>query len=222
MVDRDCLLRGVANMICSVERHHPLRVAVDGIDAAGKTMFADELSPIIEKIGRPVIRASIDGFHNPREIRHQRGRMNPEGYYIDSFDYRALLDNLLLPLGPEGNMSYREAVYDYRKDEKLDTQWKNAPTNSILLFDGVFLMRPELVSLWDIRVFLDITYAESMNRGLQRDMGYSREIEDLYMERYIPGQKLYMIHSSPKKKSDLTIDNNDPMNPQITYITPDL
>ncbi len=49
--------------------------------------------------GRPVIRASLDGFHNPSVVRYERGRLSPEGYYLDSFNYRALLDNLLLPLG---------------------------------------------------------------------------------------------------------------------------
>jgi uridine kinase len=75
-------------------------MAVDGVDGVGKTTFADRLGVAIERIGRPVIRSSIDGFHNPRELRYRRGRTSPEGFYLDSYDYAALRAHLLDPLGP--------------------------------------------------------------------------------------------------------------------------
>jgi uridine kinase len=70
-------------------------VAVDGIDGAGKTTFADGLA---SRIDRPVLRASEDDFHNPRAIRYRRGRWSPEGYYRDSFDIGSLVSLLLAPL----------------------------------------------------------------------------------------------------------------------------
>jgi uridine kinase len=45
------------------------RVAIDGVDGAGKTYFADELAEVLGASGRSVIRASVDGFDNPRSIR---------------------------------------------------------------------------------------------------------------------------------------------------------
>jgi len=41
-------------------------VATDGVDGSGKTTFADALALPISRRGRAVIRASVDGFHNPR------------------------------------------------------------------------------------------------------------------------------------------------------------
>ena len=221
-MDRGVLLKGVARIIHAIERDHPTRVAVDGIDAAGKTVFADELKPLLEKRGRAVIRGGVDGFHNPRRLRYIRGRLDPEGYYLDSFNYRALLDNLLLPLGPGGSLEYRLAVFDYTKDEWVDPEPSTAAPDSVFLFDGVFLMRPELVDLWDLRIYLDVSYEESLRRALKRDAGSSSEVEELYLKRYIPGQKLYQIHSAPKRRADIVIDNNDPGNPRATYIKPDL
>jgi uridine kinase len=46
-----------------------VRVAIDGVDGAGKTTFANELAEVVGGLGRPVIRASVDGFHNPRVVR---------------------------------------------------------------------------------------------------------------------------------------------------------
>ena len=63
-------------------------------------MLADELIEPLRARGRSVIRASIDGFHNPREIRHQQGRDCPKGYYEDD---RVL--NLAEDVGEQNNLA---------------------------------------------------------------------------------------------------------------------
>src|ERR671936_3199905 len=84
----------LANRIETVRRPHPVRVAIDGVDAAGKTTLADELAAVLRGRGREVIRASIDGFLRPRAERYRRGELSPEGYYHDSFDYAALRETI--------------------------------------------------------------------------------------------------------------------------------
>lgn len=61
-----------------------VRVAVDGVDGAGKTVFADQLGDVLTALGRPVIRASVDDFHRPRAERYRRGRDSPIGFWLDS------------------------------------------------------------------------------------------------------------------------------------------
>ena len=90
MTVRQQMVACVAAQIVGVRLPHCVRVAIDGVDAAGKTMFAEELADAVLRLGRPVIRASIDGFHNPRAIRRRRGSPSPEGYFEDSFNYPAL------------------------------------------------------------------------------------------------------------------------------------
>ena len=49
-----------------VRRSYPagrVVVAIDGIDGAGKTTFADGLAEVFAEEGSAVYRASIDGFH---------------------------------------------------------------------------------------------------------------------------------------------------------------
>jgi uridine kinase len=83
------MLDQLANRLMTLQIQHPVRVAVDGVDAAGKTTLADELAALLIQRDRPVIRASIDGFHRPRAERHRQGATSPQGYYTDSFDYDA-------------------------------------------------------------------------------------------------------------------------------------
>lgn len=61
------------------------RVGIDGVDGAGKTIFADELAVALRGFGRPAVRVSLDGFHNPRHVRYRGGRSSPEGFWLDSY-----------------------------------------------------------------------------------------------------------------------------------------
>ncbi|MFW6109706.1 MAG: uridine kinase, partial [archaeon] len=65
-------------------------------------------------------------------------------------------------------------------------------------------------------------FEESKKRGIARDEGDREEILRLYEQRYIPGQKLYYLHASPKRKADIIIDNNDPAYPSLTYVSPEV
>jgi uridine kinase len=57
-----------------------VRVCIDGVDGVGKTVF-----------------------HNPRAVRHSRGRSSPEGFWLDTYDYTALRRRVLDPFGPGGS-----------------------------------------------------------------------------------------------------------------------
>jgi cytidylate kinase len=48
---RAALVDGVARRIAGIELFRPLRVCIDGPDAAGKTMLGDELASYIEARG---------------------------------------------------------------------------------------------------------------------------------------------------------------------------
>jgi uridine kinase len=215
---RTLLLKQITDHIASIARPHPVRVAIDGIDASGKTIFADALVQPLETRGRPVIRASLDGFHHPRSVRYRRGVDSPAGYYFDSFDYPALKTNLLEPLGPGGNLRVRTRVFDFRTDSRITAPTIYATPDAILLFDGVFLLRPEFDGYWDLSIFLDVDFDVAQERATERDrtlFGSSDEVKERYRKRYVPGQRLYLQTCRPLERADLVIDNNDPMNPVI-------
>ena len=207
-MDRAELLEQVASIISEIDLSHPIRVAIDGIDGAGKTTLADELMSPVERQGRRVIRASVDGFHNPRAIRYWRGWHSPEGYFRDSFNYEAVIDNLLQPLGSGGSRQYRTAVFDYKTDSPVVSPLLQCDDHAILLFDGIFLLRPELVNFWDLTIFLDVTFEVGMARCSQRGGG-SINPAPIENRRYVEGQKIYLAECDPKAVADLIIDNND-------------
>ena len=215
---RQTLITKISHHIAKIEKPHPVRVAIDGVDCAGKTMFAAELKKDMETANRSIIHASIDGFHRPREVRYCRGRLSPEGYYYDSFELDAIKKNLLEPLGPDGDLHYVKAVFDFRTDSPIPKVTQRACRDAVLLFDGVFLMRPEIDLHWDLRIFMHVSFEAALSRALLRDkklFGSAQETKQRYLKRYIPGQKIYLQKVDPMQKADLVIDNNDPQNPSI-------
>jgi uridine kinase len=198
---------------------HPLRVAIDGMDAAGKTILADELSSVIrEKTGRAIIRASIDRFHNPREVRYRLGPDSPEGYYSDSFNLPALRQKLLDPLGQSGTQTIQTALFDFRSDTPVPVETIQVANDAILLFDGVFLLRPELENCWDFTILVRVTDETVLARVIQRDgpqMGGRQGVLDRYMTRYLPAQRRYLETCRPMERADVVVINDDPLNPTL-------
>lgn len=215
-MERRELIHNIAEKIAAIARPHPVRVAIDGVDAAGKTTFADELARALAALRRPVIRASIDGFHNPAAVRRRRGALSPEGYFHDSFNYPALVEALLQPLGPGGSLAFRRAVFDFRTDTIVEVPLEQADPQAILLLDGVFLLRPELRAHFDFSIFLRADFRTTLARAEQRDLNLLGNVEEVrrrYHERYIPGQRIYLTAVHPERMASLIIDNNDPARP---------
>lgn len=217
-MNRDQLLMELASTIAEIHLAHPVRVAIDGVDASGKSTLADALDSPLVGLGRHVIRASIDGFHNPKAIRSRRGELSPEGYFHDSFNYAALIHELLEPLGPGGSRYFRRAIFDYRSDTSVESQMECATPNAVLLFDGVFLLRHELRSHWDFSIFVRADFDVTINRAATRDVdlfGDAAQVRQRYDERYVPGQQLYFSAAQPEQWASVVIDNNDPEHPTI-------
>lgn len=208
------VVRRVAAYFDDLARSHarPL-IAVDGPDAAGKTWFADTVASHMTTV---VCRASVDGFHHPASVRMRRGELSPEGCYRDSFDYDALAERLLIPFA-EGSASVAVAVFDHRTDRACEVA-HDVPPRAALIVDGVFLLRPELRSLWTCSLYLHAPAAVSIERALQRDvaaMGSDAAVVERYQRRYLPAQELYRVEADPQHHAHVVIDNRDATDPIV-------
>ncbi|MEU7584712.1 uridylate kinase [Micromonospora sp. NPDC049230] len=212
---RDELIGHLAEAVGSVTVAHPTRVAVDGPPAAGKTTLADELAIVLRDQGRDVIRATVDDFLFPRAQRYPRGEYSAEGCYHDTHDREALTRVLLDPLGPGGDRRFQHAVYDHRADATVSPPVTTAPVDAVLVFDGVFLLRPELVDRWELRVFVSTAPEKTVDRAVLRERRLSTRavVERRWRERYIPSQELYVATARPTRRADIVVHNDEPQRP---------
>ena len=208
----------LVELIVAIERPHPVRVAVDGRSGAGKSTLSDELVAQLRLRGRAAIRASIDDFYGLWLDKHNRRFLTAETFYSDAYDFPTLHALLLGPLGPGGSRRYRTRWHDGWKEGEIAEPERVAPDDAVLIFEGVFLLRPELASTWDLHVFLDIDAEQSLEWGVERDLTLDepalRESRRagrilVYRERYLPADERYLREVDPKALADVVIDNRD-------------
>ena len=211
---RDILLATLAERLVSLHPRRRLRVAVDGVDGAGNSVFADELATRVMASGRPVVRASVDGFHRPRADRYRLGRTSPEGFYRDSYDYPRLCEFLLAPFAPGGSGRFRVAVFDYRADVSVAAPEQQADADAALILDGIFLHRPQLRANWDFSILLHVSFDVSVARCSRRD-GWSPDPHAAGNRRYVEGQRLYLRDARPWEHATVILDNTDLAAPAV-------
>jgi len=210
---RKILLDQIVDRIYSIQKDGPLLVAVDGVDAAGKSYFAQALRDLLMMRERPVILASVDDFHNPAAVRYVKGKDSPEGFYFDSYNYPLLQEYLLNPF-KKGQGFYKTVAYDCDNDCPVQCDVKEVSANDILVMEGIFLQRPSLEAYWDLKLFLEVSFETTQTRNIKRARDIARigtvdQIKDRYFKRYMPGQQLYFKEASPQRNADILIDNND-------------
>ncbi|KAA5803858.1 uridylate kinase [Alkalicaulis satelles] len=205
-------LDALARALAGLRPGHTARVAVDGRTAAGKTTLADALGAAVQALGRPVIRAGLDGFHHPRARRYRQGRFSARGYYEDARDLDALRRLLLDPLGPQGDGRFRLESFDLEADRPVSAPVMTAPPGAILILDGSFLQRRELGPCWEAVVFVDVSEAVAAARAAARDGDGAHR---LYAERYGPAFGLYEAEADPAQTADAVWNNEDPGAPRL-------
>lgn len=197
-----------------------LRVAVTGITASGKSTLAEELEQTLARRGQSCINIAVDDFHNPRSLRHRRGRESAEGYYFDAYNYSLLKKLVLAPLEPGGNLIYQARGFDLETDALVEDEPKKANPGDIFLFAASFLLRPELVSYFDYRIYVDTDFEVAEQRGVNRDaaqLGSRENALHLYRQRYHAAQRIYFAQSNPVQHADALVKNNNLKEPILFF-----
>ena len=145
---------------------------------------------------------NANDFHNPQAIRYSSE--NPaDNYYNLSFNLYEIINKLLVPLRRGDSFSAKLPILNIETDEYDSEKEYQIKPETIVIFEGVFLLRKELSSYIDYTVFLDITYEESLGRGISRG-GSTRK----YNTKYHAAQRRYLAEYPPEKMADMIIDNS--------------
>jgi len=223
--ERTAVIASVVNQI-TIRRQSgkPMLVALDGVDGAGKSTLADEVATECKRSGLNVVRSTIDSFHNPCDIRWRLGRTSPVGFYLDSHDLDALRDRLLDPFKRGTGETILSAVFDEPSDQPVHAEPVVVRANDVLIFDGLFLQRSELVEYWNFVIFVDGQQRVNLQRlGLifadlpeDPEEVVSHTLEwTSRIERYSAGMRHYLDLVDPIAHADVVIDNNDLSKPTI-------
>jgi uridine kinase len=187
-------------------------VAVDGADGAGKTVLADELALLVPG----AVRASLDDFHHARAFRRAEGRTGAT-VWERSFDLAAVRRELLDPWRRGAGSPYRRRWHDLATDRRLvgaDAAYASVPPHGVLVVDGVYAQRPELVEAWDHVIWVHADESVRVARMAARD-GVPSDPDHPDQRRYLDAQEIYEALCSPRERADAVVDNSDAESPVI-------
>lgn len=156
---------GVAGWLAGRDVGHPLRLGVDGVCGSGKPSLARELVAAVRARGRVAVHLDSDGFHQVRAVRYRQGRASARGYYQDAYDFAALRDRVLTPLGPGGSRVCATKVHDMGSDAVVTDAVATVPRDAVVVFDCTFLQRGGLRDYWDEVIYLQVDRDVAVRRG---------------------------------------------------------
>ncbi|MET0860859.1 MAG: uridine kinase [Microbacterium sp.] len=215
------LLRDLRSEVRQNNRGGRVILAVDGVDGAGKSTFADAFAEVMAEDGSAVYRASLDDFHRPRAERYARGRRSPEGFYLDSYDYatfrRVLIDPFRDGAQTGGATGFQLAAFDLQRDSPVEAAWVTAPRDAVLIVDGIFANRPELRGIWNWSVWLEVSEEIAFARMALRD-GTDPDPAAETNARYRDGQALYFREARPRAEASVIVDNADLAHPRRVFL----
>ena len=83
----------------------------------------------------------------------------------------------------------------------------------------MFLLRSELDTLWDYRIFVNVDFEVALLRATLRDLpisGSSEALQARYKQRYFPDQRIYLQTVRPQQYANVIVENNDLAHPVLS------
>ena len=172
-------------------------VGINGIDCSGKTTFAKSVSNYFTHHKINNYHLDIDNFNNQT---------------IESDTYKAFASD---SWDEEDLDKYYELIINYSQIIKAVSESKNK--YPIVILEGIFIYKPQLMDLFDLKIYLNIDIFLGRKRfAKRRNLMRDERPFDIYDKIWMPSQIRYESEVHPKQISDLVIDYSNKV--QMTYI----
>ena len=148
--------------------HTNLVVALDGRSGTGKSTLGVEIGAAVS--GTYV---DQDDFYSGGELDHWRV-VNPETRIDECIDWRRVLRDVILPFRAARQIHYHSFNWDTM--EGLDPEAISLAPSDVLILDGAYSTRAELVP------YLDLTVLVTLDDDVRRQRIMDREGEDWTLE----------------------------------------
>jgi len=174
--------------------NRPFVVGINGIDCSGKTTFAKAMSKYFSYYKIVNNHLDIDTFNNPT---------------IESETYKAFVSG---SWDEEDLNKYYELIINYSDVIRAVSESKKK--YSIVILEGIFIYKPQLVDLFDLKIYLDINISLGRKRfAKRRSLKQDKRPFEIYDEIWMLSHIRYESEVHPKQIGDLVIDYNDESKP---------
>ena len=162
---------------------------IDGRCTSGKSTLA---KAVAEELDAVLIH--MDNFFLRPEQRTPERYAEPGG----NVDYERFIEEVLTPLKKGEAFDYRP--FDCRTMSLSEPV--HVPSHTIVVIEGSYSMRPELREFYDLKVFLDVSSEEQMERVKKRNP----DKVEAFRTKWIPYEEKYFSTYNIRNACDIIIN----------------
>jgi len=196
-----------------IEKHkalspqHALLVGISGIDASGKGFVTTSIAESLQKRGIKLSVISADGWLNLPHVRfHQQDLA--KHFYENAIRFDEMFERVILPLRSTRNVNVEsdfteETATTFRKHRYA---FRNI---DIILLEGIFLFKPMYRDHFDLKVWIDCSFATALRRAMARGQEGlpPQEAKRAFETIYFPAQQIHLARDNPRKAADIVFTN---------------
>ncbi len=185
-------LQDIFNLVAEIDKrlaNRPLKIAIEGGSASGKTT----LSRLLTDIYDCTLFHMDDFFLRPEQRTPER--LSETG---GNMDRERFLEEILLPLSRNETVNYRK--FDCSLMDIGDSV--TVIPKDLIIVEGAYSMHPDLRSYYDFSVFLDVSPELQKERILHRNSG---PLAQRFFDLWIPMENRYFSEMKIPEKCDLRI-----------------
>lgn len=167
----------------------PVKLAIEGGSASGKTTLSDLLASIYD-----CTVFHMDDFFLRPEQRTPERYAEPGG----NVDRERFLAEVLLPLSNGEVVNYRK----FHCTSMILEEPIQITPKKLVIIEGAYSMHPDLAGYYDLSVFLEISPELQRERILRRN---TPEMAKRFFETWIPLEETYFSEMNIKEQCDMVI-----------------
>jgi hypothetical protein len=200
-ISPELLVEHVADAIDEPPRERWIAVAIDGAPPAGADRLAELLVNELRLRGRSAVHVAEHDYLRPASLRLELGREDPDLFYTEWFDLRAIEREVLDPIGPGGNGRVLPRLWDAEADRAYRAQYVELKPGGVVLLEGPFLIGAGLA--FDLTVHLSLSGAALARHTAEADAWT------------LPAYRRYEQEQSPLETADIAVRCDDPRHPAL-------
>lgn len=187
---------GVVKAIRSLPepKDRPIVIAISGFGGSGKSTLAAKLK---EQLGDTQVISGDDFIlSSTKHLADNTGEWT-------SYDHPRLIRQVLEPALQDKDIRYQ--AYDWPNDRLV---WRTMEKSSRLIIEGVRVLHPDLRKYYDLSIWLDCPLEVATRRGMQRDREWGADHDDLWLNTWMPGGRMFFEKYRPDLATDITFNTN--------------
>lgn len=200
-ISPELLVEHVADAVERLPSRERVAVALDGAPPTGTGPLAEALVGALRLRGRAALHVAAEDFLRPASLRLELGREDPDLFYTEWLDLKALEREVLGPLAPGGDGRVLPRLWDARADRAFRAPYVELGPGGVVLLDGAFLTGAGLA--FDLTVHLSISPA-ALARRTPPELAWT-----------LPAYRRYEQEADPARYADIVVRCDDPRHPAL-------